>query len=173
MVSVSVDVSEYKPMDEYSLLPPGWYAAAIAATTMDYTNKAKEEGRKDEYYLKLEFHILEGDYKGQKVWTQLNIKNRNQTAMDIANRELRTILESLKLPPNHLVSNDTETMHGKPLSLKIDVDSYKDKHGLDKTKNVVKNYKPYDPSLYTKEFFEAKAEEAGKKSAGGKAPWAK
>ena len=77
--------------------------------------------------------MLEGEYKGRKVWERLNIVNENVTAQDIAQRQLSAICHATGV----LKLANSSQLHNIPMRVKIVV---KQDSGYD-AKNEVKAYK--------------------------------
>ena len=68
-------------------------------------------------FIKLEFTILDGEQKGRKIWTNLNVVNPNPVAVEIAQKELATICRAC----GKLTITDTMELHGIPFLGKIKV----------------------------------------------------
>lgn len=104
--------NDHDEMGTYEALPVGDYPAKI-------TNSQKKESNRTpgNFYWKLEFEITEGKAKGRKVWTNLNLINRNSDAVEIANRELTSICKACGVG----AINDTEELHGRPLIITLKV----------------------------------------------------
>lgn len=116
--------------DSFEPMPKGIYLCQITdsdwVTTKDGTGK----------FVKLEFTVLDGEFKGRKVWTNLNLKNRNPVAVEIAQKEFATICRCCKKPK----VQDTAVLHGIPLYVKIVIKPAKDDYPAS---NTPKGYKPY------------------------------
>ena len=92
-------------MDQgFETIPPSWQPAVIVKSTFEKANSGRGK------YLKLTFKIIEGQYKGRIVWTQLNLIHENDTTVQIAKRELSSICKALDL--ESVV--DSEELHGNP-----------------------------------------------------------
>jgi len=92
-------------------IPADTYQAQITGSSVEDT-KAKN-GK----YIKLEFTILSGEYKGRKIWTNLNIINPNPVAVEIAQKELATLCRACGKP----VIQDTQEIHGVPFNMKVKI----------------------------------------------------
>jgi hypothetical protein len=77
--------------EDRSPFPAGDYLMHIVKTEMKQT-KAKTG-----HYLSIHFKILEGDYAGRMMFTNLNLDNPNPVAVDIANKELNSICQACGL----------------------------------------------------------------------------
>ncbi|MCP3685783.1 MAG: DUF669 domain-containing protein [bacterium] len=112
------DSNQHDDMANFDPVPPGIYNVHI--TDSDYL----ETKNKDGHFLKLEFTVLDGDYQGRKIWTQLNLDNPNTVAMEIANQELATICRVCSKP----IVQDSQELHGIPLMIKVKVNPAKGKY---------------------------------------------
>lgn len=90
-------------------LPKGDYLAAVSASEWKTTNDG--EGR----YLSLTFEVLEGDYRGRLFWLNLNLKNKNPKAVQIANNDLAAICLAVGKPK----LRDSAELHDVPLVLSL------------------------------------------------------
>ena len=63
------DARAVEPIAEFEPIPAGKYLTAISTSEMKDTKNGNGS------YLELEFAVLEGQYKGRKLWARLNLKN--------------------------------------------------------------------------------------------------
>ena len=105
------DSNQHEDLGAFEPIPAGDYPMAITGSSMQDT-KAKT-GK----YIKLEFTILDGEQKGRKIWTNLNVVNPNPVAVEIAQKELATICRAC----GKLTITDTMELHGIPFLGKIKV----------------------------------------------------
>lgn len=103
------DARQVEPMGEYSPVPAGDYTAVISSS--------EEKPTKDNTgsYIEIWFEIIDGQQKGRKVVSRLNLNNKNQTAVDIAKRELSSICHAV----NVLSPRDSSELHNLPMSIKV------------------------------------------------------
>lgn len=111
MASFSFDASTVQPSASFSVLPAGSYLAMI--TDSDIVSTKAGDGQ----ILKLTFDILDGEFKGRKVWNNLNVQNPNATAQQIAQADLSSICHILCVTK----LQDTAALHNKPLKIKVTV----------------------------------------------------
>lgn len=152
MAFYDFDATSVEPNAGFDVIPAGSYAAVIVNDEMRDTKNGK--GR----YLQLEFEIIDGEFKGRKLWSRLNLENPNPEVVRIARGDLSSICRAV----NVLKLTDTLELHNLPLI--IDVKCKKDPEG--EIRNEIKAYKPraaYAPN----------ASSAAPAPQTQKAPWAK
>lgn len=134
MAQISFDASGVEPAVPFELLPPGKYRAQIVQSEMQATKQG------DGQMLWLEFDVLDGPFQGRKVWERLNLVNRNQTTVEIAQRQLSAICHAV----DRIQVTDSEQLHFRPLLLTVAVEMDKrDEHlpvGQQRKQNRVKGY---------------------------------
>lgn len=128
MATLSFDATSVAPADDFSPLPPGDYTAVITESEMKPTKRG------DGSFLALTFEITEGPSKGRKVWTNLNLRNPNPKAVEIAQRELSAICHAT----GQLRVNDSQELHYKPMVIRVDIEA---QEGYS-PRNNIKAYKP-------------------------------
>ena len=112
LLNQAFDSNQHKDMtDGFEPLPRGEYLAKIVESDVKAT--AKGNGK----YIKLKFEIIQGEFKGRFVWTNLNIINPNQVAVEIAQKELATLCRAC----GKSVIQDTQQLHGIPIKLKLKI----------------------------------------------------
>ena len=129
MAQLNFDANTVDPNVGFDLLPAGKYNAVIVDSEM----KATKNG--DGKYLELTFEVLEGVFKGRKVWSRLNINNPNEKTQKIAQAELRHICEAV----NVMVIQESSQLHNRPLEITVKCKERKDTSELT---NEVKVYAP-------------------------------
>lgn len=85
----SFDAAAVEPKRDFVALPAGIYNVVC----MDANWKTTKAGTGK--MLVLEFEVLDGDKKGRKVFTNLNLENPNATAVRIAQSELSSICRAI------------------------------------------------------------------------------
>lgn len=113
----------------FEVIPAADYKAVI--TESDMVANSAGTG----HYLKLEFTVIEGPYANRKIFANLNLDNPNQTAVDIARAELKTICSAVG--KGNAVINDSAELHDLPLIIKVKIEKRKD-NGEDS--NRIKGY---------------------------------
>lgn len=133
MAKLNINVKEIPQAEsrEYSLLEPGWYGAQITSSEMKDTKSGNGS------YLSLEFTILDGAMDGcvgRKVWTNLNLDNPNDKAVEIAYADLSAIGHAVGV----LNIDDSEMLHGIPLEISVATEAGRDGYA---DRSVVKGYR--------------------------------
>ncbi|CAB4122582.1 Protein of unknown function DUF669 [uncultured Caudovirales phage] len=122
------DASQVPEQQEFSALPEGQYVVIASASEEKITKKG------DGKYLQITFEVLDGPQKGRKLWARLNLWNPNQTAKDIAQRELGAICRAVGV----IRPNDSTELHNKPLLVTVTVE----KDDRNRENNEIKKYEP-------------------------------
>lgn len=120
------DATGIDTTNNYEALPAGEYLVMIT----DSQEKPTKNG--DGRYLELTLELQGDQMRGRKVWDRLNLKNQNQKAVEIAQRQLAQICHAV----NVLQVNEWSQLHFKPLVAIVKVRS--DDRGMS---NEVKAYK--------------------------------
>lgn len=110
-VTLNFDANNVKPLGDMEAIPAGEYIAAITAS------EAKPTTAGDGSYLALEFTVLDGDYKDRKLFTNLNIGNKNPVAVEIAYRALSSICHAVGI----IQVADSAQLHNRPLAIVVKV----------------------------------------------------
>lgn len=153
------EASQHESMEErnYDPIPNGVYKVMITASEI------KDTKNNDGRYVSLTFEIVEGDYKGRKLFNNLNLWNKSAQAVAIAQKELKTICDAVRKPR----INDTCELHDIVMQARVVVGKRKD---TGEPQNEIKMYAPIGANM------DAKAEQpTASASAGGgqKRPWEK
>jgi hypothetical protein len=109
MVSLNFDATNVAPATGIDTVPAGWYAVAIDESDL----KPTKDGAGT--YLQLRFNILDGQYRGRKLFTRLNIVNQNEQARTIAIAQLSAIAHAVGI----LHVQDSQQLHGLPLKVRV------------------------------------------------------
>jgi len=120
---------EHDTTQEFEALPPGEYPVLIDAAEVKLT-KAKTGS-----FLKLETSVIEGEYKGRKIFHNITLKNPNAKAEEIGVRELATLGQAVAM----LAITDSSELVNKAVIVKLKV---KDDPQYGKQNEVV-TFKPY------------------------------
>jgi hypothetical protein len=118
------------PQDERSFepMPAGDYPCQIVDSEIVTTKSGGE-------MLKLTLEVTDGQYANRKVWDNLNIRNANAQAQQIAHRALADLCAACGLGP----ISDSEELHFRPFIAALKIEQ--DKSGQYEPRNAVKRYK--------------------------------
>ncbi len=100
-------------------IPAGWYIVAADESELKPTSSG------DGAYIKFRFNVLDGKYTGRKLFVNLNVKNANAQAQEIAYRDLAAICHAVGLVG---MVPDTEMIHGRPLKVRVKIRPATDKY---------------------------------------------
>lgn len=100
-------------MGSFSPVPRGNYAAKCVKTSLHDTKS------KDGKYLKCEWEILKGEYKGRKIFNNINIENPNSQAEEIAEKEIASMCDAIGIRPSKF--DNSEMIHGIPIEIEVGI----------------------------------------------------
>ena len=103
------DANTIAPSAPMEVIPVAWYPMTITAS------ETKETSKKNGSMLALEFTIIDGQYKGRKFFSNLNLVNANAQAVEIAYAELSAICHATGV----MVVNDSQQLHNIPMDVKV------------------------------------------------------
>ena len=135
MGTLNFNAHEVEPA-AFETLPAAKYIAVI--TDSEWKDTKSKNGR----YLKLTFEIIEGEFKGRKLWTQLNLENPNADAVRIARGELSGICRAV----NVMQPKDSVELHNLPLEINVVCKKGQD----DEIRNEIKSYASRQQSTGTR-----------------------
>lgn len=129
MAEINFQSNPNDASEGFPVIPAGEYVASITSSEVKKTKAG------DGSYLNLQWTILEGQYKNQKLFEILNLWNPNQQAKQISERALSAICVALGIPG----IKDSAELHNKAMLVKIGV--RKDNNGNDQ--NVIQKHSAY------------------------------
>ena len=103
------NATEVTPTTGFEPIPKGKYNAVI----VESDEKATRSGSGS--YLEFTYEIIDGEYKGRKLWSRHNVRNQNQKAVEIARKEVSAICHAV----GTLQIKYTEDLHNKPLVINV------------------------------------------------------
>ena len=131
MVQLNFDANEVEPLGSFEPLPAGEYTVVISSSEM----KDASTGRGQ--YLQLVYDVIEGDYKGRKLFDRLNLVNESTQAQEIAQRALSSICRAVGV----MHPQQSEELHDKPFVVKVVIRPAKGEY---QASNAVREYKPLE-----------------------------
>ncbi len=117
-----------EPNESFDPIPAGEYLCVI----VNSEDKATKSGNGS--YLELEFEVIDGPFKGRKVWDRLNLDNPNELAVKIARATLSAICRAIGV----MEPKDSCELHDYPLLVKVRQEKRAD---TDEPSNVIKGYR--------------------------------
>lgn len=114
-------------------IPEGEYTVKVSKTelkdTKDMTGK----------YINAELSVLGPKFQGRKIFTRFNIRNNNEQAMQIGQRQLKELMLASGMTPEQIAGfKDTDQLMGLTCNAKIII--REDKSGKYDPQNDVKRY---------------------------------
>ena len=150
------DANEIEPQGSFDPIPAGWYTVMIVASEMKPTKNGSGE------YLQLRLDIIDGEYEGRVLFDRLNLRNSNQTAVEIAQRQLSAICRAVGV----MQPQDSSDLHDRPLRVKV---SIRPAGGGYEVSNEIKGYEAVEGAAKQPATVAANASPAAKPA--GKKPW--
>ena len=129
MATINFNANEVEPNVGMEAVPAAKYIAVIIESEIKPTKSGNGQ------FLELTFEIIDGEYKGRKVWARLNIDNPNATAVQIARGELSAICRAV----NVMQPKDSAELHNLPLEITV---RCKKRDDSDEITNEIKGYAP-------------------------------
>lgn len=127
------DANEIEPQGSFDPIPAGWYTVMIVASEMKTTKNGSGE------YLQLRLDIIDGEYEGRVLFDRLNLRNQNQTAVEIAQRQLSAICRAVGV----MQPQDSSDLHDRPLRVKVSIRPAGNGHDAS---NEIRGYSPIEGS---------------------------
>ena len=128
--NLGFETTQYKPSEGYTPLPAGEYPVRVS-------NTEKLENKKGNgHQLKVTFDVLDGDFKGRKIFNSFNLWHDSEKTRDIAREQFSGLIKAIGINPPR---NHEEVRDGKVI-IRLVVESdpqYGDS-------NNVKGYKPLE-----------------------------
>ena len=134
MTTLSFSIDEVSLSDEpsqHDTIPEGLYKAVIIDSEMKPTKKGTG------HYLELKFEVIDNQYAGKWIRARLNLDNKSQKAVEIAQRDLSSICRAI----GKQAIGDSEELHHKPMMIKVTIQPA---NGEYDASNEIKAYSPVD-----------------------------
>lgn len=111
------DANKVEPQSVREIIPAGDYLAIIA------DSEKVETKARDGYMIKMKLQIIEeGQYKNRTLFDNLNLWNKSEQAVQIAQSTLSAICHAVGV----LQPKDTSQLHNKPLCIVVKTGKYND-----------------------------------------------
>jgi hypothetical protein len=118
---------EVEPNVGFDPIPAGKYLAVITATEMKATKAGTGE------YLEVELEVIDGPYKGRKIWDRLTLKHPNELTVKIAKGTLSAICRAVGV----MTPRDSVELHNLPLVAKVGI---KPRDDTQEPTNTIRGY---------------------------------
>jgi len=151
MAKMSFDSSEISTANPYEILPDGTKCRVVIEKSEMKSTKAG-----DGKYLAIEIVVIDGPHEGKRLFENLNLENKNEQAVAIANRTLSQICHAT----GKIAVEDSDELHGIPMIVTLGIEQAR---GTFEARNKVKKY----------EADEAPKPKTTPEGAPKTAPWAK
>ena len=158
MARISFNAANVEPSTPMDVLPKGKYLAMAIASELKPTKNGTGE------YLQITFEVLDGQFKGRKIFERLNIRNSNKTAEDIAQRALSALCHAVGI----IELEDSDQLHNIPVTIDLDIDPAKGEYSA---QNRVKGYSAAGGSPVHRQAIKETVAPAASASAGGSPVW--
>lgn len=126
MAFLAFNATQVQPQASFDPIPAGKYICQIVESEIKSTKAGTGQ------QLVLTWEVLEGDFKGRKVWDRLNISNPNKQAEQISQAALSAICHAAGV----LQLQDSAQLHNKPMRIRVNI---KKSEGYEPS-NEVKGY---------------------------------
>jgi len=120
MAQINFDASQVNPSVPFDVLPSDKYLVEITNSEMKSTKAG------DGSYLELEFTVVDGDFRGRKVWDRLCLNHRTQKTVEIARANLSAICHATGV----MQPRESSELHRIPFIITVKVRKDKDSDEL-------------------------------------------
>ena len=155
MAQIDFDATTVEPSTTFDAIPKGEYLAMAVDSELKDTKAGNGQ------FLQIVWEIVDGEHKGRRLWSRLNIVNANDTAVKIARAELSAICHAVEV----MKPKDSTEFHGKLAVINVVLEPRADRPG--EFSNSIKGYKSPDAKKNTP------PSTATTTSAAAKPPWKK
>lgn len=105
------NAEEVAPVGEFGVMPEGVYELIVNQSEVKVPSSGKGE------MLSLEMEVLDGEFKGRKVWENFTLKNDNEKAVQIGRGKLSSLCRALGV----MQLTDSQQLHFIPFQAKLKV----------------------------------------------------
>ena len=155
---------EAEAQQDFAPIPSGEYPAQIVESDMKPTKNNNGQ------YLELTYAVIDGEFKGRKVWVRLNLDNPNAQAVEIANRQFASIRDAAGVGQ----VTQSEQLHYKPHTIRVELipagTAQRNGGVTAKDSNEIRGWKKLDDGIPFEAGSSAPAAAAPRQNA---APWGK
>jgi hypothetical protein len=148
------DVEAAEDSQDFDPMPAGDYRVVVDGGE----EKATKAG--NGVRLVLTLVVVDGEYKGRKLWASFNVENPNPKAVEIARSQLKQLIGAVGLKS---FPRDTSDLEGIPFLVRVALKPPTDPYPGNECKRFMSLEKSTQPARQT----------AGAGAGAGKAPWQK
>jgi|TARA_Y100000310_G_scaffold299273_1_gene333987 hypothetical protein len=134
-MQLNFDATSVAPSQAMEPMVAGEYTGMITASELKETAKKKRGESALGTLIEFTWQIIDGPYKGRKLWSRINMQNDSKKAVEIGQEDLSAICHAVGV----LKPAMSEDLHDKPVSLKVVIAKSK-LNG--EPINEIKGYKP-------------------------------
>ena len=109
MAQLNFDASQVEPSQPVEAIPSDKYNVEISKSELKPTKSGNGS------YLELEFTVIEGEYRGRKVWERLCLNHPTPKTVEIARGNLSAICHAVGI----LKPRDSTELHRIPLTINV------------------------------------------------------
>ena len=109
MAQLNFDASQVDPAQPIEAIPSDKYNVEITKSELKPTKTGNGS------YLELEFTVLDGEYRGRKVWDRLCLNHPTPKTVEIARANLSAICHAVGV----MKPRDSAELHRLPLSINV------------------------------------------------------
>lgn len=131
MATLNFDANDHEPTGSFEPIPAGKYPVVVESSETKPYNSGPGE------YLKLTLQIIDGHYKGRKLFDNLNLDHPNKTTVEIAQRQLSALCHATKV----MKPSDSTQLHDIAVMAEVKVTPAKGDYGPG---NKIQTYKALD-----------------------------
>jgi hypothetical protein len=116
MATLNFDANQVEPSSGRDPIPAGKYVAAITTSEMKPTKNGTGQ------YLECEYQVLDGEYKGRKLWSRHTLQHPSAQTVQIARGELSAICRAIGI----MTPKDSAELHNLPMTVTVKVKKRED-----------------------------------------------
>jgi hypothetical protein len=132
---LGLDLGSIEPAQDFSPIPAGTYNVVPVEFTLTDTKDGTGK------YIKARFDIADGQYANRVLWENINIINRNETAVSIGKKTIASLLGAVGINVNQPTTMGLiRSTIGKRVAARVSLD--KDKSGQYADQNRIKAILP-------------------------------
>lgn len=106
------NATQVQPQASFDPIPAGKYICQITESEIKPTKAGTGQ------QLVLTWEVLDGEFKGRKIWDRLNISNPNKQAEQISQAALSAICHACGV----MQLQDSSQLHAKPMRIRVTVE---------------------------------------------------